>query len=154
MAKDFDKALKYAFLLLKYRARSKKEIIDRLRRKGYPPSPIDKVIVFLEGYNYLNDEEFARMFVSSSVQKGWGERRIEFELKKLGVAPKFFESLLKSKDFKEKKRQNLYQLIERKMHFYEGKKNRPQKIIRFLVGKGFECDEIFKAMNELGVKRF
>ena len=154
MAKDFDKALKYAFLLLKYRVRSKKEIIDRLRRKGYPPSSTDKVIVFLEDYNYLNDEEFARMFVSSSVQKGWGERRIRFELKKLGVVPKFFESLLKSKYFKDKKRKILYQLIERKMCLYEGKKNRPQKIIRFLVGKGFEYDEIFKAMDELGVKRF
>ncbi|UCG35179.1 MAG: regulatory protein RecX [Candidatus Omnitrophota bacterium] len=154
MAKDFDKALGYAFLLLKYRARSKKEIIDRLKRKGYPPSSTDKVIAYLQEYNYLNDEEFARMFVSSSLEKGWGPRRIKFEFKKLGVGPKIFERFLATRDFKDKKKEKIHQLIERKIQFYKGKKNSTQKIIRFLVGKGFEYDEIFKALDELGVKRF
>jgi len=154
MAKDFDKALRYAFLLLKYRARSKKEINDRLKRKGYSSSLIDKVIEYLQEYNYLNDEEFARMFVSSSVEKGWGQRRIKFEFKKFGVEPKIYERFLATRAFKDKKKEKINQLIERKMKFYKGKKNSTQKVIRFLLGKGFEYDEIFKALDQLGVKKF
>jgi len=40
------------------------------------------------------------------------------------------------------------------MKFYKGKKNSTQKVIRFLLGKGFEYDEIFKALDQLGVKKF
>ncbi|MBU2436171.1 MAG: recombination regulator RecX, partial [Candidatus Omnitrophica bacterium] len=89
------KALNYSFLLLRYRPRSREEIISRLKEKGYPSSLIEGTLDYLEEKNYINDEEFARTAIFSSLQKGYGRRRIEFMLKKLGIEQSLIEESLK-----------------------------------------------------------
>ena len=94
--KDFSRALNYSFLLLKYRERSRFEIRSRLKDKGYSSGVIEQTINYLEENNYINDESFVAAFVVYSQDKGWGPRRIDFNLKKLGVSAELREKALKA----------------------------------------------------------
>ncbi len=67
----FNKALQYSLLLLKYRARTKKEIFRRLKEKGWKNLLITKVVNYLNENKYLNDNEFVELFIESSLNKGW-----------------------------------------------------------------------------------
>ena len=70
MADLTDKALKYASLLLKYRLRSEKEIVDRLKRKAYPVATVSTVVDRLKAYGYLDDRIFARVFTEAHAARG------------------------------------------------------------------------------------
>ena len=155
--KDFNKALNYSFLLLKYRARSKNEIISRLKKKGYAPAVRLKVTDYLEENNYINDEKFVHLFVSYSLEKGWGPVRIDFNLKKLGISLQLRKQALEG-DFTYNDR--VREIIERKLEHY--KRRKPilpapkvwQKIVMHLVRKGFDYKIINQEMDNLGVNRF
>ncbi|MFA5007613.1 MAG: RecX family transcriptional regulator [Candidatus Omnitrophota bacterium] len=147
---DFRKALNYSFLLLKYRPRSRQEIIDRLKRKKYSSGVVEKAILFLEENNYINDEEFARLFVASSLNRGWGRKRIDYTLKKLGVAEDVRRiALLDKQAFYER----LRELVERKILNKARDKKTYQKIIRNLATKGFNYEDIIRALEEAGFKK-
>ena len=148
---DYKKALNYSFLLLKYRPRSRKEIIYRLKRKKYSSYIIEKVIANLEENNYINDEEFVHIFVSSSLEKGWGRKRIDFVLRRLGIPQELREEALGGKDIY---RDKLHQMIELKLSQYKSKFNAYNKILRYFLEKGFDYDDISREMQDLGVDRF
>ncbi len=155
--KDFNKALNYSFLLLKYRARSRNEIISRLKKKGYAPAVREKVVDYLKENNYINDEEFARLFASHSLEKGWGPVRIDFNLKRLGISEALRKQILGG-DFAYNDR--VREIIERKLEHYKRRKpSLPapkiwQKIVMHLARKGFDYKVINQEMNNLGKKRF
>ena len=129
--KDFAKALNYSFLLLKYRARSSSEIISRLKRKKYSISLIEKVVNYLQENNYLNDEDFTRLFVAWSLEKGWGPKRIDFNLKELGIPLKLREVSLGKIDYRQVIRETI-----------KLKKAISSKFIRSLEAKGFDPEDI------------
>jgi len=155
--KDFNKALNYSFLLLKYRARSRNEIISRLKKKGYAPAVREKVVNYLEENNYINDEEFVHLYLSYSLEKGWGPVRIDFNLKRLGISLQLRKQVL-GRDFAYNDK--VREIIERKLEHYKRRKpSLPtpkiwQKIMMYLVRKGFDCKVIDQEMDNLGVNRF
>ena len=51
--------MSYAFKLLSYRGRSEKEMIEKLRMKGFDDSDIDRVIVRLRSAGFLDDRQLA-----------------------------------------------------------------------------------------------
>ena len=154
--KDFDKALNYSFLLLKYRARSRNEIISRLKKKGYAPAVRERIVDYLEENNYINDEEFVHLFISYSLEKGWGPVRIDFHLAKLGISLQLRKQALEG-DFAYNDR--VREIIERKLEHYKRRKpSLPapkiwQKIVMHLARKGFEYKVINQEMDNLGKKR-
>ena len=147
---DYKKALNYSFLLLKYRPRSRQEIIERLNRKKYPSATIDKVIRVLEESRYINDEEFVRLYVASSLNRGWGRKRIEYTLKKFGISEDLRSSALKdNQPFKEK----LRELVQRKISGKTKDRKTYQKIIRSLAAKGFDYEDIIRELEVCGFNK-
>src|SRR5918997_1827767 len=77
-------AMSRALNVLGYRARSARELRERLLRAGYVGETVNEVISRLEELEYLNDEEFARELVRSEARK-YGPRRIYGELRRAGI---------------------------------------------------------------------
>src|SRR5215208_1635748 len=77
-------AMSRALHFLGYRARSHREVRDRLRRYGYGEETVGTVIRRLEELGYLDDEEFARMVAREKARK-YGPRRVSVELRRSGV---------------------------------------------------------------------
>ena len=90
----YEKAKNTAVKFLGYRARSKKELRDKLI-KDYDENITDKVISMLEKYGYVNDEEYAKAYVRDCLNlKGWGQKRISLELTKRGIDKNIIEKAL------------------------------------------------------------
>lgn len=146
--KDYTKALNYSFLLLKYRARSKEEIKQRLKHKGYSTPLIEEVLNYLIQHQYLDDDVFARMFANSCLIKGWGQRKIDFALKRLGVQESIRKNALPEKSAVRKR---LREIIEKITVRYRNKKNAYHKIISYLLRRGFNYSDIVSELENRGV---
>ena len=140
---DYNKALNYAFLLLKYRPRSKNEVSARLEKKGFTGAVIAQVIDKLQEYDYVNDKDFVRFFLASSQNKGWGSLRIERALSSLGVDKELVTAGCAAIDYRDKIRS----LIDKKCKFYQGKKNAYAKLMRFLLARGFRYGDVIEEMR-------
>src|SRR3989344_8393332 len=80
-------ALEYALKLLGYRARTEKELQERLAGKKYEPEIIGDVLAKLVKANLVNDQEFASNYARDKLSiSRRGPRRIYFELVRRGVA--------------------------------------------------------------------
>ncbi|MDQ3791480.1 MAG: RecX family transcriptional regulator [Actinomycetota bacterium] len=69
---------------LGYRARSEKEVRDRLRRFGYGEETVGGVVGRLKELGYLDDEDFARLAAREQARR-YGPRRVSAELRRSGV---------------------------------------------------------------------
>jgi regulatory protein len=77
-------AMNRALNVLGYRARSARELRDRLVRAGYAEETVNQVVVRLEELGYLDDEEFARGLARAGSRK-YGPRRIYGNLRRAGI---------------------------------------------------------------------
>lgn len=139
-----DKALK----LLGYRARSKKEIEDKLKT-DYSPQIIERVIDLLEKYEYINDESFAKAYSSDKFKfKGWSNKRIRFELRKKGVSESIITKVLEESDF-----DNSSAIEKLLLKRLKGKTDidfkEKQKQFNYLASKGYEFEDINDVMNRV-----
>jgi len=81
----FKKARAYALKLLSYRERSRWEVRDRMKKRGYEDRLIEQVLRYLETHNFINDERFAQEWGENHIKKGYGRKRIYFELRQKGL---------------------------------------------------------------------
>jgi regulatory protein len=65
----FEEALQYAWLLLKYRDRSEKEMVQRLGRQGFSEDNAKAVADYLKLRGYLDDERFALSLKRTAVEQ-------------------------------------------------------------------------------------
>ncbi|MCA1688405.1 MAG: RecX family transcriptional regulator [Actinobacteria bacterium] len=77
-------AMARALNFLGYRARSEKEVRDRLRRYGYGEETVGGVVGRLKEIGYLDDQDFARLVAQEKARR-YGPRRVSAELRKSGV---------------------------------------------------------------------
>ena len=69
-----------------YQERCHKEVRQKLVSLHMIPEAIDVIIVHLLEHNFLNENRFAKTYVSGKFRiKAWGRRRITYELKKKDV---------------------------------------------------------------------
>jgi len=75
-----------ALKLLSYRSRSRKEIFDRLKRKGFSVIEIEAAIHFLENAGLISDEALTKELFRYSVErKSLGKKGIEAFLSRRGI---------------------------------------------------------------------
>jgi regulatory protein len=77
-------AMNRALNILGYRARSARELRERLMRAGYAEEAVGQVVTRLEDLGYLDDEEFARDLTRAEARK-YGPRRIYGNLRRAGI---------------------------------------------------------------------
>ena len=83
--KDEAAAYSVALRLLNYRFRSEGELRRRLREKEFDAEVIDGTIEKLRREGWIDDARFAAHYALSLLRKKKGRRRIESDLRELGV---------------------------------------------------------------------
>ena len=86
MVRQYRFALDRAVGYLAARARSRREIEQKLRQAGYRPCTVEMVIYKLQRENLLDDADFARQWVESRQHHKLGRSRIAQELRRKGVS--------------------------------------------------------------------
>lgn len=94
MVRQYRFALDRAVGYLAARARSKREIEQKLLQAGYRPCTVEMVIYKLERENLLDDADFARQWVESRSTHKLGRNRIAQELRRKGVSQEEAEEAL------------------------------------------------------------
>lgn len=148
LKKAKDKALKY----LSYKMRAKSEVIKKLQQLDFTQDVIDKVLQFLENYNYVNDDDFAKCYIKDKINvKGYGSLKISYQLKLLGIHEDIYEKYLYDEHF-------VNELDKIKTLIYKKMKNidlnnidykEKQKLFNYLARRGFSYDNIKSSFSEL-----
>lgn len=98
MIRQYRFALDRAVGYLAARARSKREIEQKLLQAGYRPCTVEMVIYKLERENLLDDADFARQWVESRSTHKLGRNRIAQELRRKGISQEEAEEALSALD--------------------------------------------------------
>ncbi len=138
-------AMDAALSLIAYRMRSKKEVLDKLKQKDVAPETADLTVEKLEELGYLNDRNYAAAY-AEELKDRMGKRGIRQKLFEKGVDRVIIDETLNSLgDFSEVIRAQAERLFRKNGDADEYKT--VQKVIRTLLNRGFELDEIKTAIS-------
>lgn len=146
---ELSKAKDQALRFLAYRQRSEKEIIDKLKDKGFEESIIDDTLSYLKEYKLVDDMEFAKAFIKDKINLNkFGPIRIKHELYKKGIDNNIIEKVLEEDDDEYNRALNL---AKKKLPSYKNDDKNAiyRKLGGFLQRKGYSYDCIFKVLKEL-----
>lgn len=146
------KAKDTAMRFIGYKARTKKEVTEKLKEKEFSNEITDEVIALLEKYNYINDEAFARAYIKERFNsKGYGALRISYELKHKGIADDIINEALSDMSLNEEERAVL--LIKKKLAYksidIQNDLKEKQRLYGYLARRGFSYDTISLAFKRL-----
>lgn len=131
--------------------RAHSEARKKLHSWGVYGQEAENILADLIGGNYLNEERFARAFARGKSRiKAWGWKKIEMTLKAKGVSSYSLKAALDEID-QEEYVAGLINLAEKKERLLSEPNpfRRKQKLLKFLVGKGYSYDEAKKALEEV-----
>jgi regulatory protein len=139
------KCYHYALRYLATRPRSVSEMRDYLLRKQFSESDIDSAITKLEQSNYLNDQNFAELWVENRMRLNPKSSSVlSAELVKKGIDRDIISEVLSSLSY-EDQLASLISIIESKAHQTRYKDK--QKIIEYLARKGYSYGLIKEALE-------
>jgi len=144
------KALKYIERALK----SEFQVREFLQKKEYEDNVIDRVIEFLKEYKFIDDEYYAKAFVTQNIRIE-GKGNIKYKLIKKGISEDMINSIL-SEISSEDEETVALKLAEKKLKVLcksEGNINKiKSKLNTFLISKGYNFDTIKSVVNKLEIR--
>ena len=141
------RAKDYALLLLSYRARTVKELCDRLKRKKFEPDIIDAAINRLKELKLLDDNKFARDYVEDRIKlRHKGKWVVRGELLKLGISKEQIEQALAQAPDELEPAQELVHKY-RSRHAGLEPEVRKRRLYALLARRGFSPDTIREALK-------
>ena len=136
-------AFEKAVDLISSTPKTRKQIFDNLKQKGYLVKVCNNVLDKLEGYHYIDDERYAKMFVETYKNK-YGKKKLEFMLLQKGVKQSIIDECLIDVESQD-------DIVLRLASKYMQNKGREpkdfEKLSRFLASKGFLWDDISNAIS-------
>lgn len=133
-----------------YQERCHKEVRQKLRDMNMIPEAIDVIMVHLIQENFLNEERFAKAFVSGKFRiKKWGKNRLLRELKFRGISKYSIDSALQEIDLDDYYN-TLDALVQKRMeqvkepNVYKKKK----KVADYLLYRGWESALVYEKLGE------
>lgn len=143
-------ALEKAMSYLANRPRSQKKVEEYLKSKGYEEEKIREAIVYLLDRKYINDVEYAYMYIRYGLKKGKSLFRIKYELASEGVSEFDIEDGIYM--FEENESMTITQIERENAEkeaikifrddeelSYEDKKKKLDKLARRLNAKGYSA---------------
>ncbi len=131
-----------------YQDRCHSEVEQKMNEFVLIPEAKEEILLYLMKENYLNEERFAKSFTRGKFYiKKWGKNKIKQQLRLKGISDKLIAisfSEIDDLDYQ----LTIRELIEKLLPTYNGLKDyqRKQKLIKFLMSKGYEFEMI---QNEL-----
>ncbi|PLS19574.1 recombinase RecX [Bacillus sp. M6-12] len=151
-AEEQSKAFNYAVNLLSFRSRSKKELITKMKQKGYEEESINPAIEKLIYYGYLNDYQFATQWANDKQKfKQAGKNLLRQELYQKGIDKEIIEQVLEEKVDDNEEYERALQLAEKKVKTLskDDKNAKYRKLSGLLARKGYSFDIISKVIKEV-----
>ncbi|MBF8457274.1 RecX family transcriptional regulator [Kaistella sp. G5-32] len=148
----------YTFLEIKqkmvnycvYQDRCHQEVEQKMWDFLLIPEAKEEILLYLMKENYLSEERFTRSYIRGKFyMKSWGRNKIRNHLKFKGVPEKLINSC-----FDEIEDEDYHKILAKLYEDYYSKikglqvYQKKSKTIKYLLGKGFEYEEITEIIKE------
>ena len=144
---NLSKAISKAADILSRKPATKHEIVLKLREKGYDDAVISVAVNELEELGYINDYDYACLYMDYAAEKCYGEKKIRYELANKGVDPYIIEDVLAEKSCPDS--ETLVELIYSKYGSVDMQDIKvKQRVSRFLLSRGFDFSEVNDAIRQ------
>jgi len=140
--------LVYALNLLKLRDRSEGEVRQKMKLKGFFVEEVEEVVTKLKETKLLDDARFVASYVRSQQNMGRGITRIKFRLKCLKIDDDLIKSNIDDVS-PEGEVERAKDLANRWIAKNGSKENAKEKLIRFLLARGFDYNTVKQAIEHL-----
>lgn len=131
-------------LLLKM-DQSEKELRRKLSLKHYPSEVVDEAISYVKKFNYINDERYAKNYVSYR-SSGKSKKQVKMELQRKGIEKEKAEELILENIDEE---EAIDKLIKKKLGSKtEFDQAEMRKLMAYLYRRGFETELIQSKLRE------
>ena len=107
----------------------------------------DAIIEHLREFDFLNEERYVDTFVRSKIREQWGKLKIRQALRVKNIDPKLIDERFADID-EEEYRQMLEETIAKWRRINAGDADNKNKLIRFLLNRGFQMDEVLAAVKQ------
>ena len=125
--------------MLGRRALSKKEIKDRLAKKGTSEEDAEETVEWLENIGAVDDAAYARMLARYYGSRGYGYARVRQELQKRGVPRELWEEAFEELPESEAV---IETIVEKKLQGKEPTVENIKKLADMLLRRGFGWNEV------------
>ena len=143
----FARAKKKALAILERSINSKYQVRTKLRRADYSDAIIDKVMAFLEEYNFVDDYLYSKIYIESNCKRK-SKLELKMELKKRGIDNDILQAIFE--ELADDNEEIAIRKFIRKYQDAEG--NIPQekkmKMLSALYRKGFDREVICRVTGE------
>lgn len=146
------KARQKALALLAVRARSRRELTDRLRRGGHQPAAVDTVVADLELSGLVDDVAFARAWADERTRlRPSGRRKLESELIGKGVTRDVIARVLEETFEEHTELELAVQAASKRTRRFGGSvpEKERKRLHAFLVRRGFGHEVAATVVREL-----
>lgn len=122
-----------------------------MRRKKFPAEVIGETVDFLTEKKFLDDDAFAKAWISSRISQSVGPQRISRELKLKGIARDIIERNLEELKAGYSESATLEELARQRLSRMKGldPQTARRRVYGYLVRRGFSIDEIVDCLNKL-----
>ena len=134
-----------------YQDRCHKEVEQKMWDYNLIPEAKELILLSLLQNNFLNEERFSKSYARGKFRiKSWGKQRIVRELKFRNISAYNIKKALKELDETEYI-ETIYKITENRNKVISEPNiyKRKQKLIGFLMRKGFENELVYKVVNEV-----
>jgi len=153
-AEELNKGKKRALRLLERKDYSRKELSERLKKDGFTPELIEKILEYLDSFHYLDDARVAGSYIRGRKEYK-SKRELEYLLKQKGISEEEIEIALEENYVTEDGTAQEDAAIRRQLQKYhlteevlsEFSYEEKQKMAARLYRKGFESDKIKKMLQ-------
>ena len=146
-----EKALQRMARICSMREYAAGDISEKLRRMRLEEDAIARIIKKLVSNKYIDDERFARSFVSDKLRfNKWGKVKIEFALRQKRISQEIIDTVFSEFD-RESLSASLKRLLTDKAKSVKGASEyeKNTKLIRFALNRGFSMDDTLKCLKEI-----
>ena len=140
------RAKERALYLLEYKPYSISMMREKLYNGEYSKKIIEKVILFLKEYHYLDDKDYIRMYIGTySVRKS--RKQLTCDLLRKGISKELINNCFEQLEYSEQ------ECFEKEFERYVRGKDLEdwkvrQKVFRYFLGKGFSISLIEDSLKE------
>ncbi|MGE5943380.1 MAG: regulatory protein RecX [Flavobacteriales bacterium] len=134
-----------------YQERSHQEVRQKLMDMHMIPEAIDVITIYLLEHNFLNEERFAKAYVSGKFHiKKWGKSRLAYQLKQKGVSKSNINNAIEV--ISDKEYIDVFNsLADKKVNLIKesDKWKKKKKFVDYFIRLGWESYLVHDKANEL-----
>lgn len=148
---EWTRAKASGFDMLRARLFSRKELTDKLRRKGYSAEAVERAVSAIEELGYISDEEFAEAFVESRLRsKPKGRHALRRELRQKGIDKLTIERTLRAVS-DEDEREAALKLAQKQMRLYQNlpRETARRRLYQYLMRRGYRYEDVSAALRDV-----